>query len=194
MPSTTFETDRFDELPADLDRVGAHRAENPRLRLGVLAFWSAVSVLVLVAAGIFGTLAVTGRIAAFAPSEIEQPEAPAEEVAPVVDTSYPVLVLNATAQRGLAGEMRDAVVAAGWSADAVTDGDAGSQDFPTTTVYYPSAEHEAAARGLADVIGGAAVAVSDQYPGVAGADGSPTPQLTIVIGADRVTDGASAGE
>lgn len=194
MPSTTLEKDRFDDLPADVSRVGAHRAENPRLRAGVLLFWSAVSVLVLVAVGIFGTLVVTGRITLFAPPAVEQTQAPVEQVAPVVDTSYPVLVLNATTQRGLAGEVRDTVVAAGWNADAVNAGDAATQDFAATTVYYPSAEHEAAARGLAEVIGGAEVAVSDQYPGAAGADGVAVPQLTIVIGADRTAEGGAEGE
>lgn len=194
MPRTTFPKDRFDELPADVERVGAHRAENPRLRGGVMFFWAFVSVLVLVAAGIFGTLVVTGRIALFPAPEAAQTEAPPQVVAPVVDTSYPVLILNATTQRGLAGQLRDTVIAAGWNGDSVDAGDAASQDFETTTVYYPAPEHEAAARGLADVIGGAEVAVSDQFPGTTSADGAVTPQLTIVIGADRATEEAPAGE
>ncbi|QLD10850.1 LytR C-terminal domain-containing protein [Microbacterium oleivorans] len=193
MPTTTYPKDRFDELPADLARVGAHRAENPRLRASVLLFWSAVAVLVLVAAGIFGTLVVTGRISLFPTSSSTAPaaEAPAA-AAPVVDTSYPVLILNATTERGLANSVADVVVAAGWSAETVDAGEAGSQDFPTTTIYYLTVEDEGAARGLAEVIGGADVELSDAYPGPADADGAPGKQLTIVLGADRV-EGAETG-
>lgn len=193
MPTTTYPKDRFDDLPTDATRVGAHRAENPRLRAGVLLFWSVVAVLVLVAAGIFGTMLATGRIS-FAPSTAATTpasEAPAE-AAPVRDTSYPVLILNATTERGLANSVADTVIAAGWAADAVNAGEAGSQDFATTTIYYVTADDEGAARGLAEVIGGAAVEQSDAYPGPAGEDGTPGKQLTIVLGADRA-EGSPTG-
>lgn len=195
MPRTTYPKDRFDDLPADTGRVGAHRAENPRIRAGVVVFWSFVSIIVLVAVGIFGTLVYTGRISLFPEAEPTSAAAPAEEVAPVVDTTYPVLILNATPQRGLANSTRDAVIGAGWTAEAVSAGEAGSQDFATTTVFFTAAEDEGAARGLAEVIGGAAVELSDAYPGAVDADGVAAKQLTIVIGADRVTSGeAPEGE
>lgn len=194
MPTTTYPKDRFDELPADLARVGAHRAENPRLRAGVLLFWSAVAVLVLVAVGIFGTLLVTGRISLFPTASSSAPAAEAPvDAAPVVDTSYPVLILNATTERGLANSVADVVVGAGWNAETVDAGEAGSRDFPATTVYYLTADDEGAARGLAEVIGGADVELSDAYPGPVNADGTPGKQLTIVLGADRA-GGAGTGE
>ena len=43
-------------------------------------------------------------------------------------------------------------------------GDAGTTDFPETTVYYAFPEDEAAALGLAGVIGGAQVAQTDAVP------------------------------
>ena len=77
------------------------------------------------------------------------------------------------------------VAAAGWADDAVTAGEAGSEDFPTTTVFYSAAADEAAAAGLAEVIGGAAIEQSDAYPST-----SPdTPQLTVVVGLDRTAAG-----
>ena len=88
--------------------------------------------------------------------------------------------------------MKDTVVAAGWLPDAVHPGDAGSSDFPVTTVYYVAPEDEPAALGLADVIGGADIAQSDVYqtldPGAK--------QLTVVIGLDRAAadEGAESGE
>lgn len=195
MPRTTYPKDRFDELPDGAERVGAHRAENPRLRAGLLLFWSVVAILVLVGGGIFGTLLVTGRVALFpAPEQSAGPtEAPPEAAAPVVDTTYPVLILNATPQRGLANALRDTVVGAGWDAGIVDAGEAGSQDFATTTIYYLDAADEGAARGLAQVIGGANVELSDAYPGTVGADGSAGKQLTIVIGLDR-SDGSTGTE
>ncbi|MDN8549147.1 LytR C-terminal domain-containing protein [Microbacterium sp. NM3R9] len=186
MPTTTYPKDRFDELPADTARVGAHRAENPRLRAGLLLFWSAVAVLVLIAVGILGTLLISGRLSLFPSGADSAPAAEAPvEAAPVVDTSYPVLILNATAERGLANSIAETVIAAGWSTESVNAGEAGSQDFATTTIYYPSAEDEGAARGLAEVIGGASLELSDAYPGPVDADGNPGTQLTVVVGLDR---------
>ncbi|MDQ1215778.1 LytR C-terminal domain-containing protein [Microbacterium arborescens] len=194
MPTTTYPKDRFDELPADSTRVGAHRAENPRLRAGVVLAWAAGAVLVLVAAGIVGTMIVTGRIALFPaePTATAVVEAPVE-ADPVVDTSYPVLILNATSERGLATALRDTVVGAGWNSDVVDAGDASTHDFATTTIFYVNAEDEGAARGLAQVIGGADVEMSEAYAGPDAADGTPSKQLTVVVGEDRA-GGSSGGE
>ena len=129
---TTFPKDRFDDLPAVTGRVGAHRAEQPRLRPGPVLLWSVLATIVLVVAGVSGTMLMTGRIR-LTPA----PEAMAEgagPIAPVVDPSYPVLVLNATPQRGLAAQMRERILEAGWEADAVVDGDDGTQELAVPTV------------------------------------------------------------
>ena len=186
MPKTPPPKDRFDDLPADHGRVGAHRAENPRLRGGVVLLWSAVATVVLVAFGVFGTMLATGRITMFPTPEPTATVAPV--VDPVLDTSFKVTILNATPQDGLAGAMSDTLVAAGWLADDITAGAAGSQDFPTTTVYYPDAADEAAARGLAEAIGGAEVELSDAYKDLWGDEA--VQQLVVVIGLDR-TDAAA---
>lgn len=106
----------------------------------------------------------------------------------VVDTTYTVLVLNATPQEGLGSTMSADVVAAGWSADDVTAGDAGSHDFENTTVFYARAEDEGAARGLAQTIGGADVELSQAYQD---ADDDTLRQLVIVIGLDRAAEDGS---
>lgn len=186
MPKTPPPKDRFDDLPADHGRVGAHRAENPRLRGGVVLLWSAVATVVLVAFGVFGTMLATGRITMFPTPEPTATVAPV--VDPVLDTSFKVTILNATPQDGLAGAMSDTLVAAGWLADDITAGAAGSQDFPTTTVYYSDAADEAAARGLAEAIGGAEVELSDAYKDLWGDEA--VQQLVVVIGLDR-TDAAA---
>ncbi|QOC24889.1 MULTISPECIES: LytR C-terminal domain-containing protein [Microbacterium] len=187
MPRTPAHQDRFDDLPLDGGRIGAHRAENPRMRGGVVVLWSVIAIVVLVAVGIFGTLVATGRVTLFpTPSATPTPIATAE---PVVDTSFKVTVLNATTQSGLAGALAQTIVAAGWAADDVTAGDAGSTGFQTTTVFYSDPAEEGAARGLAQVIGGATVSLSDAYAGLAGGDGSTL--LVVVIGADRTDAGAT---
>ena len=52
MPKSTFPRDRFDDLPASGGRVGAHRAENPRMRGGVVLLWAALATVVLIAVGL----------------------------------------------------------------------------------------------------------------------------------------------
>lgn len=186
MPKTPPPRDRFDDLPGDSSRIGAHRAENPRMRGGGVFLWSAVATVALVAVGIFGTLIATGRITVF-----PTPSATAAVVPPaaaVVDTSYKVTVLNATPQSGLGGQFGDTIVAAGWNAADVTAGEAGSDDFATTTVFYADPADEGAARGLAQVVGGADVQLTDAYADLLG-DASAK-QLVLVIGLDRTTDTA----
>lgn len=153
------------------------------MRGGVVFLWAAIATIILVAVGIFGTLLVSGRIELFPTPEPTVTPPPVVE--PVVDTSYDVLILNATPESGLATQTKDSVVAAGWPADLVQAGDAGSEDFPTTTVFYVSAEDEAAALGLAGVIGGAEVEQSDAYQL---SDDPAVKQLAIVIGLDRTAN------
>ena len=192
MPRTTFPRDRFDDVADDRARIGAHRAENPHLRGWVVFLWAAVATVVLVAVGIFGTLIASGRVTLFPTASASV--TPIATATPVIDPSYSVVVLNATPVEGLATTVKDEIVAAGWSADAVLASQAGSQDFASTTVYYAFPEDEAAARGLAGVIGGAEVAQSDRYqptddPNTTD-DESQAKQLAVVIGLDRVSSPA----
>lgn len=187
MPKNRYPKDRFDDVPS-AGRVGAHRAENPRMRAGAVLLWSAVATIILIVLGIFGSLLLSGRIELFPAGAEPVPTATTPAVEPVVDTAYQVLILNATDAAGLATQTKDAVVAAGWAADDVLASEAGSTDFPETTVYYVAPEDEAAAAGLADVIGGARTEQSDAYPS---ADPERS-QLTIVLGVDRTGGGEPA--
>jgi len=150
------------------------------MRGWIVFAWAAVATVVLVVAGIFGSLVVSGRIVLF--PEAVPTAAPTPEITPVVDTSYTLIVLNATGQSGLASEVKDGLVEQGWSADKIFPGQAGSSDFPETTVYYPAEADEAAALGLADLVGGANVVLSDAYLQA----GDPH-QLALVIGLDYLS-------
>lgn len=153
------------------------------MRRGLVFLWALIATVVLIAAGIVGVMFANGK---FAPTSVTTAQPIVTETAePVLDTSYSVLVLNATPQDGLATQISAEVVAAGWSENDVTAGDAGSHDFETTTVFYANAEDEGAARGLAEAIGGAPVELSDAYQD---SEDSSLQQLVIVIGADRETE------
>jgi hypothetical protein len=153
------------------------------MRAWVVLLWAALATVVLIAVGIFGTLLASGRIdLAPTPTPTVTPE---PQVTPVVDTTYQVQILNATPEEGLATQTKDIIVAAGWAPDTVLASGAGTQDFPQTTVFYLNPEDEAAAAGLAGVIGGAAIEQSDAYRPVT----PETRQLTVVIGLDRTAAG-----
>ncbi|GAB3602576.1 LytR C-terminal domain-containing protein [Microbacterium aureliae] len=188
MRNSTFPRDRFDDLPEDGGRIGAHRAEQPHMHGWVVFLWAVGATIVLTVVGVFGTLIASGRIELFPAADPAVTALPTPGVEPVVDTSYSVLILNATAQQGLATQTKDVVVAAGWNADSVLASEAGRDDFAETTVYYLEAADEAAAAGLAEAIGGALVEQSDVYQP---ADPESS-QLTIVLGLDRTDAGPPA--
>lgn len=159
------------------------------MRGWVVFLWALLATIVLIAVGIFGSLVVSGRITLF-PEPTPTPT-PTPVVTPVVDFSYEVLVMNATPESGLATRTRDLIITAGWPADLVTAGEAGVTDFAETTIYYVFPEDEAAAAGLAGVIGGATLTQSDFYqveddPATTDVDESAAKQLTVVLGMDRV--------
>src|SRR5687768_15010389 len=50
----TFPRDRYDDLPDELARVGAHRTAPPRGRVWIRFAWAALATGILVVAGLFG--------------------------------------------------------------------------------------------------------------------------------------------
>ncbi|MFT4211494.1 MAG: LytR C-terminal domain-containing protein [Microbacterium sp.] len=185
MPRQSYPRDRFDDLPAGSGRVGAHRAENPRMRVGVVLLWAVAATIVLVAVGIFGSLIVSGKIVLF-PAATESAVA-IPTVTPTIDTSYTVLVLNATSESGLATEVKNELIAQGWSEQNVNASNA-SGSFDTTTVYYADEDAYAAALGLAVIVGATDVEFDENYP-IAGVS---TTQLTVVLGSDQLGDDSAS--
>ncbi|MET4051728.1 hypothetical protein ABID81_001072 [Frigoribacterium sp. PvP054] len=187
-----FDRDRFDDVPADLDRVGAHRAVK-RPGGGWIAFaWAALATGVLVGAGVVYLGVANDSFQFVNPSSSSTAEAGAaetdtatstptpsasESVAPLtdpsqVDPAVTVTVLNGTATAGLAGAASERLEAEGWVVG--TQGNA-SERVSTSTVYYSSAADEAVALGLAQQLGIADVELTDAFPGAS---------VTIVLGAD----------
>lgn len=155
----------------------------------MVLLWSAVAVLVLLVVGIFGTLVVMERITLFPGAE--ESATPLPEETGTLDTTYSVMILNATPDTGIDDELRATLVDAGWNADIVFAVDGSTDDFPETTVYYVDAADEQAALGLASFIGGALVEQSDVYASLNTTD---TSQLTVVMGLDRTDAGATPAE
>lgn len=179
MPRQTFPRDRFDDLSAASGRVGAHRAENPRLRVGGILAWAIAATVVLIGLGIFGSLIASGKIVLFPTAEATVSATPT--ITPVVDTSYTVLVLNATDEQGLATQVKDSLLSQGWSEQNVSASNAGST-FEATTVYYASEDAYAAALGLAELVGASEVTYDPDYP----LTGTSATQLTVVLGTDQL--------
>lgn len=161
--------------------MGAHRAEQPGINGLVALLWSVAVALVLISVGIFISLVLMGRIdlgGSAAPAETQTPGVLAK-----IDTSYRVMVLNATPQTGVVDQVRQKLVDQGWAAADVLGSEGSTSAFPNTTVFYVNKSDEAAALGVAEVLGGAQTQLSDHY---AALNDSKLPQLTVVVGTDLV--------
>ncbi|MBG6239169.1 hypothetical protein IWX78_002148 [Mycetocola sp. CAN_C7] len=181
-----YARDRFDDVPADLKRVGAHRAPLRPGRRWMIVLWSALAVVVLVAGGILGLNLLGDRIdfvdtSTPVPSAAEPTETPT--AAPTIDPDSMVTVLNGTETRGLATAAIEKLNAAGWT-QSITPGSASASDVESTTVYYEDPSQEGAARGLAEALGIGNIGLSTQFQIPVGEGEEPILQLTVVLGSD----------
>jgi hypothetical protein len=188
----SFPRDRFDDIPSDVDRVGAHRTPRKRGRGWIAFAWAVLATAVLVVAGLF-------LLSTF-DSRFELPfggqETPSETPTPtVVETAEPVTdpasldpeylaaltlaVLNGTPTQGLSNTAADQIAAAGWPNPSRAG--ASNTAEPTTIVYYSNPDDEGVARGIALVVGASDVQLSDAFPVAA---------ITVVLGADYVPPAA----
>lgn len=191
-----FPPDRYDEVPVDLKRVGAHRAPRRRGR-GAIAFaWAALATGLLVVAGLYGLSRVNpsisfelpnfggGAEAAASPAPTVSPAAPVTDPASVPKAlKLAISILNGTATENLQNVAGDAIKEAGWPDPSRNP--ASTTDIASTTIYYTSADYEGIARGLLQLLGvDGKVALTDKYAN----------PVTIVLGADYATlAGATSG-
>lgn len=180
--------DRFDDIPDDLARVGAHRGPRPRGRGWIAFAWAALATGILVLGGLYALSRVNPAISFDFP-DFGGPGADPGATAttqprpdPITDPAladpaltYSFSVLNASP----VDDVQDAAVTqlqtAMW--ENVSSGNASVRDLETTTIYYNGAQYEAVALGMAEILGTdpARVVNSDAYLG------NP---ITIVLGAD----------
>lgn len=191
--ASSFQPDRFDDIPADLERVGAHRTPRKRGRGWIVLGVAAAMTAILITIGVVGILGLNGKLldgsdggsdAGSSAPPTDAAEAPVEEVpavAPTVDPSLAVTVLNGTATAGLAASVGDILAAAGWN--VTTRSNAATEDIVDSVVYYADPALEGAALGAAQSIPGATIALSDAFAEAGGA------ALVVVIGSNYVPAG-----
>ena len=174
-----YPSDRFDDVPAELGRVGAHRAPAPPSRGWVIAGVIALATGMLVGLGLLALQVIDSGLDLGTPPPVGQPSAE-PEVTPVTDPTtvqlpegFTITVLNGAGIAGLGQSSADALTDAGWPVGAVTN--AASDDIESTTVYYSNPADEAIALGMVELLGLGAIELSDAFPGA---------PITIVVGAD----------
>ncbi|MCC6269813.1 MAG: LytR C-terminal domain-containing protein [Microbacteriaceae bacterium] len=179
----SFPPDRFDEVPSDLQRVGAHRAPKKKGRGWIGFAWAVVATILLTGAGLFGLAAIDSSInfdlPFFAGAKTETPTpTPTPTAEPTLDPAAPLTILNGTPTVGLATQVGDALVAQGWAGAAEGIGsraNASTNDVEETIIYYADPSFEGAARGLVLALGVGDIRLSTDFPGS---------QITVVIGLD----------
>ncbi|BDI23730.1 LytR C-terminal domain-containing protein [Herbiconiux sp. L3-i23] len=184
----TFAPDRFDEVPEDLHRVGAHRAPKKRGRGWITFAWAALATGLIVAAGVTAMFVINDRVSfenPFAASTPTPEPSATPTIAPTIDPAQTVVVLNGTQTDGLAGQVGDQLVAAGWNVTTRSNADS---DVDATTVYYSDPTQEGAAKGIVETLGAGRIQLSDAFviEGV--------PRLVVVIGADFGAPAAAEGD
>lgn len=193
---SSFPADRFDNVPSDIERVGAHRAPARRGRGWIAFAWAAVATVALVAGGIFALSVATDRLNL---TEVfSNPTQEATKNTPTTTTAVPttaaptispdilVNVLNGTKTPGLAGDGVDKLTAAGWPAQNLSAQNASEQNIEKTVVYYENESQEGAARGVLDALGVGTIEKSDKFSIDLGEGQEPIEQITVVLGADYV--------
>ena len=181
-----YPKDRFDQLPEDLKRIGAHRGPKKKGGGWVGFAWALLATGVLIFGGLWGLSNIVGvdvGLPIFEPAPTPTPSpTPTPTADPVLDPTtidparnIQVTVLNGTSAAGLENTVGDALVAVGWKVTARTN--AGQKDVEKTTVYYSDPLNEDVARGLVVSLGKGEIRLvgPDTFPGMA---------LTVVIGVD----------
>jgi len=188
-----FPKDRFDVVPTDLERVGAHRAPQNRARGLLWLVWCLVAILVIVGAG-WVYLHVLDRnvgdqsspqptiTETVTPSEKATPkqtksETPTPSSTPTMVPSTPISVLNGAGRAGLAAAAKAKLDSAGWT--AVTTGNA-PQSAPTTAVYYVEGQ-KGVALAVAQSLG---LDTSTLQKDDSGQFATAQTPVTVVLGAD----------
>lgn len=168
--------DRFDDVPADLARVGAHRA--PARRRGIAIFaWAALATGVLVGAGVLGLSAIERGVLGAVDTSTGTSSSVAAQAAATVDPSATVVILNATTTSGLAKNAAKTAEAADWKVASTANAD--TTDVKLSTVYYSAESQLGAALGLAKSLGiGRAPVQTHRF------DVQSATRLTVVLGAD----------
>jgi hypothetical protein len=183
----SYPKDRFDELPDDLTRVGAHRAPKRKGSAWIGFAWALLATGVLIFGGLFAISRVFDidlGLPIFAQQSTPTPTpTPTPTMDPVLDPLAPefvarglkVIVLNGTMTSGLQTTVGADLTAKGWVVASAIP--AGSRDVEETLVYYSDPANEDAARGIVVALGLGDIRLvpPETFPGA---------PITVVLGAD----------
>jgi LytR cell envelope-related transcriptional attenuator len=180
-----YPKDQFDDVPADIVRVGAHRAPPKRGRGWITFAWALFAIGVLVIGGLYG-LARIGAVPDLGLPFIGTPETPtptpseSQLVEPLIDPStidperhISLTILNGTSTTNLENVAGDALAASGWPVGARTT--ASAKDEPTTIVYYNNPADQDIALGVEIALGVGDIRESNSFLGA---------PITVVLGND----------
>jgi hypothetical protein len=184
-----FPQDQFDEVPAELKRVGAHRAPRRKGR-GAIAFaWAALATGILVIGGLYGLSRINPDITFALPDfgggadPASTPSSSASIVPPVTDPTtvdpeldLSISVLNGSGTDGLQNIAGDAIEDAGWPNPARNNST--TREEESTVIFYRSTEFEGIALGLSQLLGVGTIQLSDAFLGA---------PVTIIVGNDYAT-------
>jgi hypothetical protein len=179
-----FRTDQFDNIPDQIDRVGAHRGPKVKGRGWITFAWAVLATAVLVVGGLYVLsifdaqikFGLGGNSAANSPSPSGTPTpviTPITDPASVASRKIVITVLNGTDVVGLQTQAAQKLTAAGWKVG--TTANSTETDIKTTTIYYADASNEDVAEGLQLLLNAQNIQFSAHFLG------SP---ITVVVGSD----------
>ena len=182
----SYPKDRFDNLPDDLVRVGAHRGPKKRGGGWIGFAWAALATLVLIVGGLFFLNRFIGLdlgLPFLEPAPVATPTpTPIPTAEPVTDPTtidpargIKIDVFNGSPTAGTQNTIADQLRALGWTVGSALP--ASAKDVETTNVYYTDPANEDVARGVAIAIGTGEIrlVVPEDFPGA---------PITVVLGAD----------
>jgi len=182
----TFQKDRFDSVPDELLRTGAHRGPQKKGRGWIAFAWAALATGLLVVVGVLGLAAVNGKLSEIpvfggtaSATPVATPKIRSVPTAPpLLNATLPLTILNGTPITGLANTVGDSLVKLGWAGAAAGVGsrvNAATPNITQTIVYYSDPANEGAARALVLSLKVGTIRLSTVY--------AQSP-ITVVIGSD----------
>jgi hypothetical protein len=176
-----FRTDQFDNLPDNVDRVGAHRGPKVKGRGWITFAWAVLATAVLVVGGLY-VLSIfndsikfgLGPSAATTPTPSGTPTpviTPIEDPTAIASRNITITVLNGTAVVGLQDKAATKLKAKGWNVTATANST--ETNIKTSTVYYSSAADQDVAEGIQILLGAEDIQFSNAF--------LATP-ITVVVG------------
>lgn len=167
-----YPRDRFDEVPEDLTRKGAHRSPAPKGHAWRVFLGAAIAVVVLVGLGFIWVRVVSNNVAVN-PNDLKQSTVPASTAAatksatptptptPTANRSASVVVLNGTTRAGIGRGAAAKLTPLGYQVPTPTN--APKNTVQVTTVYYTKADDKVTAEDVAKTLGATKVEESQEF-------------------------------